>query len=162
MRCCPDYYMCVNGDEPLIDPKCIEAVFPDSVVDDRPVFKCAMRTLTNPAETIDSANIKVVTNSRNEAVYLSRTPVPYPKGSLLANYKKYVGIECFNKSALDFFVNTPMGIAEKVEDIDQLRFIENGVTIQFVDVQSDSISVDTYKDLEIVRKLMYEQLQRGD
>lgn len=69
-------------------------------------------------------------------------------------YKKYVGVECFNRAALDFFVNTPMGDLEKVEDIDHLRFLEHGIDLHFNYVQSESISVDTPKDLEKVRKMI--------
>ena len=85
---------------------------------------------------------------------MSRAAIPYPKGSLDISYKKYVGIECFNKQALDFFVNTPMGELEKIEDIDHLRFLEHGIELHFNFVHSDSISVDTPKDLEVVRKMM--------
>ena len=83
-------------------------------------------------------------------VYISRTPVPYPKGTLMFSYKKYVGIECFSKKALDFFVSTPQGNIERIEDIDHLRFLEHGKELQFTLVDSESISVDTRKDLEKV------------
>ena len=84
---------------------------------------------------------------------MSRTPIPYPKGTLDIIYKKYVGVECFNKKALDFFVNMPIGDLEKAEDIDHLRFLENGVQLYFIEVESESLSVDTPKDLEYVRKI---------
>ena len=69
-----------------------------------------------------------------------------------------MGVECFNKSALDFFVNTQMGSLEKAEDIDHLRFLENGVELHFNYVDSESISVDTIKDLEFVRKKVAAEL----
>lgn len=72
--------------------------------------------------------------------------------------KKYVGVECFNRAALDFFVNTPMGSLEKIEDIDHLRFLENGIDLHFNYVESESISVDTPKDLEKVRKIINQEL----
>ncbi len=72
---------------------------------------------------------------------------------------KYVGVECFNKKALDFFVGTPMGKLEKIEDIDHLRFLENGVDQKFNYVETESISVDTAKDLEKVRILMSEKIK---
>jgi 3-deoxy-manno-octulosonate cytidylyltransferase (CMP-KDO synthetase) len=73
---------------------------------------------------------------------------------LLFNYNKYVGIECFSKEALDFFVSTPQGIIEKAEDIDHLRFLEHGKVLNFISVDSESISVDTPKDLEKVRLMV--------
>ena len=93
---------------------------------------------------------------------MSRIPVPYPKGTLDISYKKYVGVECFNKKALDFFVNTPMGEIEKAEDIDHIRFLENDIAIYFSLVKSDSISVDTRKDLDFVRKKMQNQIDNTE
>ena len=88
---------------------------------------------------------------------MSRTPVPFPKGTILYTYWKYVGIECFNKEALDLFANSSTGVLEKIEDIDHLRFLENGMDIYFKEVKSESLSVDTQKDLEKVRKIMEER-----
>ena len=153
-----DYYLCVNGDEPLIDIKSIKRVLENAIAYKNDFFTGAFRYLTDPAETIDTANIKIITdNSQNKyfrCVYLSRTPIPYPKNFLNFKYKKYVGIECFTKSALDFFVSCNMGLLEKVEDIDHLRFIEANKDLYFVEVVSESISVDTKKDLEKVETIL--------
>ena len=148
-----EYYICINGDEPLISEQCILPALPKELHKE-PYFSGVMRVLKSPAETIDFSNIKVVTNRQGRCIYMSRSPVPYPRGTYFFDYKKYVGVECFNKSALDFFVSTPMGEIERVEDIDHLRFLENGVDMYFHEVESESISVDTQKDLEYVRKIM--------
>lgn len=155
-----DYYMCINGDEPLISENCITPVIPQESVAE-PYFNGAMRKLTDPVETVDSANIKLAVSDTGRCLYMSRTPVPYPKGTLLFEYNKYVGVECFNKAALDFFVNVPMGKLEKIEDIDHLRFLENGINLHFNYVESESISVDTKKDLEKVRMIMKERIEKG-
>ncbi|MEG0692365.1 MAG: 3-deoxy-manno-octulosonate cytidylyltransferase [Oscillospiraceae bacterium] len=156
-----DYYLCINGDEPLIDPVSIQKIIPSNRCEEF-YFGGAMRVLTSPAQTIDSANLKVVVNQENRCLYLSRTPVPYPKGALTFNYNKYVGIECFNKVALDFFVHTPMGVVEKIEDIDHLRFIEHNKPLLFSYVESDSISVDTIKDLYYVKTIIEQRIKDGD
>lgn len=148
-----DYYMCINGDEPLITSECILPVIPEFIATE-PYFGGAMRKLTVPAEVIDPANIKLVISGSGRCLYMSRIPIPYPKGTLEVSYRKYVGVECFNKAALDFFVDTAMGNIEKAEDIDHLRFLENGIDLHFSLVESDSISVDTVKDLEYVRNKM--------
>lgn len=153
-----DYYICINGDEPLITEECILPVLPRKV-EEGPYFGGAMRILNSPSEVIDPANIKLVVSDTGKCLYMSRTPVPYPKGTLNVQYKKYVGVECFDKKALDFFVNTEMGIIEKVEDIDHLRFLENNIDLHFMLVESDSISVDTKKDLDFVRNKMLERLE---
>ena len=157
-----DYYICINGDEPLISGECILPVIPKEIYDG-PYFGGAMRVLTDPAETIDFAKIKlVVSDDTGKCLYMSRTPVPYPRGSLFFRYKKYVGVECFNKEALNFFVNTPMNDLEKIEDIDHLRFLANGIDLHFNYVNSESISVDTPKDLEKVRRIMEMKLKNNE
>ena len=156
-----DLYVCVNGDEPLISPKVIEQAIPTELPKDF-FFSGAMRKFSDPVEVIDPSNIKIVVSNTGRCVYMSRTPVPFPKGSLMFSYNKYVGIECFTKESLDFFVNTPQGYVEKIEDIDHLRFLENGKIITFRYVDSDSISVDTYKDLEKVRVLMSKRLEENN
>ena len=156
-----DYYICVNGDEPLIDASLINSIVPKEKIE-YPYFSGAMRVLNDPVQTIDPANIKVVTNKQGKCLYLSRSPIPYPKGSLEYSYQKYIGIECFNKTALDFFASTPMGVIERIEDIDHIRFLENGITMQFNLVDSDSLSVDTEKDLEFVRNVIHKKLFKGN
>lgn len=148
-----DLYVCINGDEPLIDDKSISMVV-QQAQREKSFFTGAYRILKDPVETLDSGNIKIITNLDDDVVYMSRTPVPFPKGTLLFQYKKYVGIECFTKESLDFFVNTKMGEIEKIEDIDHLRFIENHKILKFRKVDSESLSVDTPKDLEKVREIL--------
>ncbi|MCM1139753.1 MAG: 3-deoxy-manno-octulosonate cytidylyltransferase [Muribaculum sp.] len=152
-----DIYVCVNGDEPLISPKCIDQALPED--NEKIFFSGAMRKMTDAAETIDPSRIKVVVSDTGRCLYITRTPAPYPKGSLMFAYNKYVGIECFSKEALDFFVATPQANLEKIEDIDHLRFLEHGRELKFKYVDSESISVDTPKDLEKVRILMEKELK---
>jgi len=112
------------------------------------------------SETIDPSRIKVVVSSTGRCLYITRTPAPYPKGTLMIAYNKYVEIECFSKEALDFFVSTPQADLEKIEDIDHLRFLEHGKELKFKYVDSESISVDTPKDLEKVILLKEKELKR--
>ncbi len=151
-----DYYVSINGDEPLIKSENIKEALPDTVISDQPYFQSVYRELTDPAEVIDTANVKIVLGVRGQCLYQSRLPIPSTKGSLLFKYKKAIGIECFNKEALDFFVNTKKGTMETIEDIDHLRFLENGVPIYYKKIDSDSISVDTQSDLEKVRLIFTE------
>lgn len=148
-----DFYICVNGDEPLIDYKMVEEIIPKEIGEVK-YFQGAYRVLNDPAEVVDPANIKIVLNKDNRCIYMSRIPVPFPKGTLAFKYYKYVGIECFTKEGLNLFNNNKMGEIEKVEDIDHLRFLENDCDIYFKEINSNSISVDTPKDLEKVIELI--------
>lgn len=151
-----DYYVSINGDEPLIEPDNIRVALP-GIVHKEAYFGSVYRDLTDPAETMDLANVKIVLDKNGDCMYQSRFPIPTPRGSLLFNYKKAIGIECFNKPALDFFANTKMGVLEKIEDIDHLRFLENGVKIHYDRIESESLSVDTKNDLEKVREIIRKQ-----
>ncbi len=157
-----DYYISINGDEPLIDPKSIQRALPTECIKEEPYFKSVYRELTDPAELMDIANVKIVLNKEGICLYQSRNPIPSTKGSLLFKYKKAIGIECFNKKALDFFVQTPMGVLEKIEDIDHLRFIENNVPIHYEMIESESISVDTKNDLEKVIQIISKRIAKEE
>ena len=141
----------------MIAPQNIESVTPMGINNQVPYFGSVYRKLTDPAETMDPANVKIVLDKSGDCLYQSRIPIPFPKGDLAYSYKKAIGIECFNKKALDFFSHTPMGRLEKIEDIDHLRFLENGIKIHYDEIDSESLSVDTYNDLEKVRKIIREK-----
>lgn len=153
-----DIYMFIGGDEPLIDPAAIEALVPKNEVSSMYVAN-AMTTIKTAPEVIDFTNIKVVVNEKNIGLYTSRSPLPYPKGSLDFEYKKFVGIGAFSREALDFYYHTPKGKMEMIEECDLMRFIENQIPIQFFEVECRNISVDTPKDLEKVRALMEKKLK---
>ena len=142
-----DLYVNIQGDEPLIEPKNIlEAIRPFL---DNPQLEVSnlMTEIKNPVDVVNSTIPKVITNEKNIGIYLTRSACPYPKGSLKYKYYKQVCVYCFKPKALEFFCNTPMGKIEKIEGIEILRFIENGTKVQFLEVESDTIAVDTPKDL---------------
>ena len=148
-----DYYVVVCGDEPLIDPNTIKMAFPESN-NEKFYVGGLCRYFSDPAEVIDPANIKVVTNNNDECILLSRAPIPFPYKTIMFKYKKVVGVECYNKEALDFFVNTEKGFLEKIEDVTLQRFLENKIHIKYKLVDSVSLSVDTPRDLEKVIDIM--------
>ena len=74
-----DVYVCVNGDEPLIDPQVVEQVLPQGLEG----FFAAnlMAPIHSPAEAVDESNIKVVADGQGNALYFSRSPIPHPRGA---------------------------------------------------------------------------------
>jgi 3-deoxy-manno-octulosonate cytidylyltransferase (CMP-KDO synthetase) len=155
-----DLYVCVCGDEPLIDPETIKAVIPqkEDVTSDF-YIGALMREFSEPTEVIDPANIKITTNDEDYCVSLSRSPIPFPYKTIQYKYKKIVGVECYSKAALDFFASTKAGCIEKIEDVTLLRFLENRIPMKFKLVNTNALSVDTPRDLEKVREIIK---QRGD
>ena len=148
-----DYYVNINGDEPLIEKETIQAIIPKEASEQPKVFGL-MKILRDPVELIDPTNIKVAANKDGVALYISRAPIPHPYKTILFEYKKAIGVECWNKAALELFVNSEPGVMEQIEDLVALRFFENGVPMHYTLVESNSLSVDTPKDLEKVRKLV--------
>ena len=149
-----DYYISVNGDEPILEPEVMGKVLPDDVVLDRPIVRGLARNFDNPAEVIDPGNMKMAIGKGGYCLYRSRSPIPYPQTTTNFSYKKYVGVELFNKKALEFYVNTEPTELEKIEDIGALRFLEYGIPIHYDIVESNSISIDNTKDLEYVKRRM--------
>ena len=145
-----DVYICINGDEPLIDPNVIERIIPDNLE----TFYASnlMTEIKNPVEVVDNTNIKVVTDSKDIALFMSRNPIPYPRSSINFTYYKHIGVLAYTKEALEFFSNTPKSKNELAEDINELRFIEYGKSLKMINVSTEALSVDTPKDLEFVRK----------
>jgi len=149
-----DFYININGDEPLMRPEYIESLIPKNMDPNKFYVANAMTVIKKPVEVFDISRIKIVTDSEDNGMYMARSPIPYPKASADFDYYKFVGIQCFSKSALEFCAVTPRGRIEGIEDIDEYRFLENGKKIKFVRVEAETLSVDTPKDLEKVRRII--------
>ena len=84
----------------------------------------------------------------------SRSPIPYPKGTLDFEYEKVTGIQLYSRQALAFYHDTPKSLLEKAEENDMMRFVENGHTVHAIRSPYKTVSVDTPKDLELVRETL--------
>lgn len=145
-----DLYLQIMGDEPLIDPKAFELILPKTLPADPYYVAGVTNRMEHPADVIDFSNQKVVCNSGREILLISRSPIPYPKGTADFEYEKITGIQLFSKKALDFYAATPKSALEKAEENDLMRFIENGHTVHAVLSPYKTVSVDTPKDVDIV------------
>lgn len=157
-----DFYIAINGDEPLIDPNIIDAIVPEQMHGESFFVSNLQTKITNPVEALDGSNIKIVTDNDDYALLYSRNMIPYPKASIQYDFYKHVGVILYTKEALEFFANTPKGKLEKIEDINELRFLEHGKKIKMVTVDAHSLSVDTPKDLEKVRNIISKKLAGGE
>lgn len=147
-----DKYLLINGDEPLIETEVIEEII-DEVILKNPNHLIVYKSFNDPVDVIDTGNIKIAVSS-NKLIYLSRSPIPCPHKSLNFEYNKIIGIQVFSAEALNFFVATKEGFLEKIEDIAELRWVENHKIVTCKKVSSDSLSVDTPKDLEKIVKII--------
>lgn len=155
-----DLYIQINGDEPLINTEAIAAAIPDEIFVEREFGTNIITEINNTAQLMDSSNIKVVFDAEMNAMYMSRNPIPYPYKSVNFEYYKHVGIIGYNKKMLEFYAKSKPGRFEVIEGIDTLRFIDYGKQLKLIYVpHCFSFSVDTEKDLEIVReRLIHEKL----
>lgn len=148
-----DIFLCINGDEPLIEPEVIKRALPDEDDELEYFYSNVMTPVKNPVEVIDPTNIKAVADIRGNALWASRSPIPYPKGNMEFQYKKLVGVAAFSRKALEFYHITPRSSLEEVEELDLYRFLENGKVVKLKEIECSTLSVDTYKDLEHVRRI---------
>ncbi len=150
-----DLYISIAGDEPLIEPETIEKVAKSFKKEQNDVINLRTK-INNPIDVINWTTMKVVTDRNGYALYASRNPIPYPKASLNYDYYKHMGTYGLTKEALHFFATHEKGPLERVEDFDLLRFLEYGIKVKIIDVKSETVSVDTPKDLvrvtEIIQK----------
>ena len=144
----------VNGDEPLLTHDAIVQCIPDVIDTDSLYVSNLMTNFDNPVEVVDSTNLKIVTSDDNRCLFISRSPIPYPKGNMDYVYHKFVGVGAFTGKALEFYHNTKRGPIEKIEENDSFRFIENSVPIYYYNCHCKSLSVDTRKDIEGVEMYM--------
>lgn len=158
-----DFYIQLNGDEPLVDKNVINAVIPEDIHAQMEYGTNIITKMKNPVEVNDVSNIKVTFDEANCALYMSRTPIPFPSKSLEFDYYKHVGIIGYNKKMLAFYQNSAPGRQERIEGIDTLRFLDYGKTLEFIEVEHcESLSVDTEMDLYRVREIISKRISDGE
>ena len=157
-----DLYVNIQGDEPMIEPETIRKAITPFYDDPSLEITNLMTKIHNPVDVVNFTVPKVIVNKDNIGVYLTRSTAPYPKGSIDYSYYKQVCVYGFKPETLKFYCDygKKYGKArvEAIEDIEILRFIENGYKVQYVEVDSCTVAVDTQNDLEKVRRLVAEKL----
>jgi 3-deoxy-manno-octulosonate cytidylyltransferase (CMP-KDO synthetase) len=145
-RECADVYINIQGDEPMVRPEQIASLL--QVMES---LQAQVGTLMTPAAPIDIPNpnaVKVVTDSTSRALYFSRATIPHDRDKTSPRYFKHLGLYAYRKPALDRFVTLPESSLEKSERLEQLRFLENGISIYCAETPYDSVGVDTEEDLQ--------------
>ena len=112
-RIAADLYVMVNGDEPLLTREAIIQCIPDGLKADDFFVSNLMTDFSNPVEVVDATNLKIVTAKDDRCLFISRSPIPYPKGAMDYVFHKFVGVGAFTRKALDFYHNTPVARLRK-------------------------------------------------
>jgi 3-deoxy-manno-octulosonate cytidylyltransferase (CMP-KDO synthetase) len=142
-----DIVVNIQGDEPFVKRAPLEKVlacFEDPAVQ----VASLMQVLTNPSLIEDPNYVKVAVDKNWNALFFSRSVIPYPRSTDIAiTYYEHVGVYAFKKQALIDFTNWPMSPLEAAEKIECLRYLENGVNIKMAVTNYMGVEIDTPEDL---------------
>jgi 3-deoxy-manno-octulosonate cytidylyltransferase (CMP-KDO synthetase) len=146
----------IQGDEPLIGPTMIDECVEALRESDGAGLSTLMKQITESGFE-DRAVVKVVRDLRGRALYFSRSLIPFPRHRV-AEFAvfEHIGLYAYTRTALLRLSQLPQSPLEKVEGLEQLRALENGIPIQTAETNytGEMVSVDTLEDLERVRELL--------
>jgi 3-deoxy-manno-octulosonate cytidylyltransferase (CMP-KDO synthetase) len=147
----------IQGDEPLIDPEAIDRAVNGLLESAEIPMGTLKKRIEDPSELSNPNVVKVVTDLAGNALYFSRSMIPFPRGEGAANFK-HIGLYVYRRGFLLGYSGLPMGPLEKVEKLEQLRALENGYRIRVVETGYESMGVDTPEDLKRVSSAVEAEL----
>jgi 3-deoxy-manno-octulosonate cytidylyltransferase (CMP-KDO synthetase) len=146
-----------QGDEPLLDPAAIDTAV-EALLEDPPASVATVATPVKVlSDVMDPNVVKAVLDFDGYALYFSRAPVPWVRdtaGKVHVKYWKHLGLYVFQRDALLEYPTLPQGELERIEQLEQLRWMENGWKIRVAEVEHDAVSVDVPEDVARVEKLL--------
>jgi len=165
----------VQGDEPLISPDTIDRAVEALLIDPRADIATTNEPIDHIEDLLNSNVVKVAVSERNNAIYFSRSPIPFPRDAalrhggdlaraleaephLLKTFFKHTGLYVYRREYLLEFTRRAQTRLEQTEKLEQLRALENGAIIKVVKADDRSVGVDTEADLEKVREMLRVQL----
>lgn len=146
-----DVVINIQGDEPLIKPEQLDLVislFEDSEVQ----IGTLVKPLSDPEEIKNPNRIKVVIDKKKDALYFSRSPIPYEKSKGI--FHKHIGIYAWRLSTLKELLKLEPTELEKTESLEQLRWLENGYKIRTAETEIETPNIDTPEDVEAVLRAL--------
>jgi 3-deoxy-manno-octulosonate cytidylyltransferase (CMP-KDO synthetase) len=150
-----EIYVNIQGDEPLIDPGTVDAVVSSMVEDDPVQIATPCTAITQSKEIMDPNIVKVVRDFDGNGLYFSRAPIPWvrdTKTTAAPRHWKHIGLYAFRRETLLEYPTLPPGELEHIEQLEQLRWLENGFRLRVVETDYDALSVDVPADIERVEK----------
>jgi 3-deoxy-manno-octulosonate cytidylyltransferase (CMP-KDO synthetase) len=148
-----EVYLNIQGDEPLTRAEHIASLV--EVMRDSAVQVATLKTPAAPEDIHNPNAVKVVTDQMGRALYFSRAAIPCDRdGTGQTRYYKHLGFYAYRRAALDRFVALPESELERIERLEQLRFLDNGIPIHVAETPYDTVGVDTEQDLLRVTALL--------
>jgi len=142
----------IQGDEPAMQPKMISQLVAPFSNPATCVSTLARRIDYRAAENPDQ--VKVVLNRNGNAIYFSRSMIPFPREGSVNEFLGHIGIYAFRLNILKQFVSLPVGKVESIEKLEQLRLIENGIPIHVVKTELMSFGVDRPEDIDKISSII--------
>jgi 3-deoxy-manno-octulosonate cytidylyltransferase (CMP-KDO synthetase) len=143
----------IQGDEPLIDPLLLRRLVREAR-HKKEIEIITAATPLAPDASFNEHNVKVVFDSKGNALYFSRSRIPFRRGAGNIVFYKHLGIYGYRRKALLNFVKWGPSLLEQAEQLEQLRALENGMKIRVIVSESNSIGVDTAEDATRVERLI--------
>jgi 3-deoxy-manno-octulosonate cytidylyltransferase (CMP-KDO synthetase) len=147
----------VQGDEPLLDPAAVDAAVTALLEEPAAAIATVAVPIRTPADIMDPNVVKTVLDFEDNALYFSRAPIPWVRDSAHkthARHLKHLGLYVFQRDALLEYPTLPQGELERLEQLEQLRWMENGWKIRVAEVPHDAVSVDAPEDVQRVESLL--------
>src|SRR6186713_1559699 len=142
-----DVIVNVQGDEPFIKKEPLEKLV--RLFNDPAVQVASLMRKISKEEAGNPNNVKVVTDNSGHALYFSRSIIPYQRDERTnTGYFLHVGVYAYKKDVLMNFTKWPQSSLEKIEKLEQLRYLENGIKIKMAETDYNNIAIDTPEDLE--------------
>ncbi len=155
----PEFKYIVNlqGDEPMIDPACVEEVIKLIKEDDQADIATLVTFVRVDDDLEDPNMVKCVFDYQGYALYFSRSKIPYERNYDIATFYKHIGIYAYKRDSLFKMNKLEQADIEKAESLEQLRALYYGMKIKTAPVEYDSIGIDTIEDLNAFKKLVENQ-----
>jgi 3-deoxy-manno-octulosonate cytidylyltransferase (CMP-KDO synthetase) len=147
----------VQGDEPLLNPEVVDVAISALLEDSATSVASVATPIKNPADILDPNIVKTVLDFDENALYFSRAPIPWLRDAaakMEVRHLKHLGLYVFQRDALLEYPTLPQGTLERIEQLEQLRWLENGWKIRIAEVDHDSVSVDVPEDIPKIEKLL--------
>jgi 3-deoxy-manno-octulosonate cytidylyltransferase (CMP-KDO synthetase) len=152
-----DVFVNVQGDEPLLDPAAVDTAVACLLEEPAAVISTVATPIKTPADIMDPNVVKTVLDFDGNALYFSRAPIPWVRDTAIkihARHLKHLGLYVFQREALLEYPTLPQGELERIEQLEQLRWMENGWKIRVAEVEHDAVSVDVPEDVARVERLI--------
>lgn len=151
-----DVIVNVQGDEPLIEPTLIDELVAEFAKDAELQMATVATELTDANEMNNPNNVKVVIDRYNDALYFSRSLIPYPRNLGKSKVFKHIGIYAYRRQFLVDYAKMEPTPLEQTESLEQLRALENGFKIRVIKSSCRFVGVDTEEDLKLVNEIYRE------